>query len=203
MSTKPTNLDLLAKKINAGHKKVLASFRTSVQHAKQVGLWLLEAKEQLVHGQWQKWVKKNCRFSYETAANYIRVASNEKEVNRNLQRNADLSLSEMLQSLVRARKPKHAKKTISEGADNEDSTHKEDSTAKDNTAAPGNSKQESASTNGDQTNKAVEVLNETEAGVLLAKMQQYNIKAAPEDVMAFITDVLGIGVNDVVNLLQA
>lgn len=116
MTSNSNPLRELARKINAGHKKVLESYRASVKHAREVGLLLVDARELVEHGEWQPWVKRNCRFSYETATNYIKVAKRWKEVERNLQRIPDLTYSGAIKLLVK-RKPKPKPQPHTEQAD--------------------------------------------------------------------------------------
>jgi hypothetical protein len=63
----PLVLSTLAKRINDAHTRGMESFR-------EAGNYLLKAKEQLKHGEWLRWLKKNISFSQETASRYMRLA---------------------------------------------------------------------------------------------------------------------------------
>ena len=45
-----------------------------MRHAIEAGALLLEAKEQLKHGQWLPWLKDHCTISERTAQLYMRTA---------------------------------------------------------------------------------------------------------------------------------
>jgi hypothetical protein len=66
----------LAKKINASHQKYLTSVRTSLEHARDTGLLLIEARDKLkAAGQsWGRWVQENCKFTISMAQRYVRIA---------------------------------------------------------------------------------------------------------------------------------
>ena len=69
-----TELQKLAKEVNKHHKEAGVCLLNSLEHARQCGDYLIQAKSLLKHGQWIIWLRKNFSFSYETAANYKRVA---------------------------------------------------------------------------------------------------------------------------------
>jgi hypothetical protein len=55
-----TGLAKLAERINLAHKRGQASGRKMLQEYRIAGEALLEAKEQVAHGQWLNWLKENC-----------------------------------------------------------------------------------------------------------------------------------------------
>ena len=63
----------LAERINAAHERCLVALNDGLDHAREVGLLLSEAKEEVPHGQFQAWVTENCTFSHRAARNYLRV----------------------------------------------------------------------------------------------------------------------------------
>ncbi|HZT80938.1 MAG TPA: hypothetical protein VFA26_11970 [Gemmataceae bacterium] len=73
MSTKQLNADhaeklgQLAQEIRASHNHCLASFRTSVGHARHTGDLLCQAKELVPHGGWRDWITRNCDFDLRMA----------------------------------------------------------------------------------------------------------------------------------------
>lgn len=69
-----TTANDLAIQINAEHEACIGAAGTAVEHAIKVGRLLFEAKNQVPYGGWMAWVKENCRFSQDTAGNYMRVA---------------------------------------------------------------------------------------------------------------------------------
>jgi hypothetical protein len=100
------SLAVLAGRIKAEHEAVSVALRDSVRHAIAAGELLIEAKEQLKHGQWLPWLNDHCTISERTAQLYMRCARNRTEIEANAQCVADLSLNEaaallMLSSDVR------------------------------------------------------------------------------------------------------
>jgi hypothetical protein len=70
----------LAARINAEHEAAGGALKRSLQHAIAAGELLLEAKDQLKHGQWLPWLKEHCQISERTARLYMRVAKNKTEI---------------------------------------------------------------------------------------------------------------------------
>jgi hypothetical protein len=79
----------------------------SLVHAIEAGEALLEAKEQMNHGEWLPWLRDNCEMSESTAQVYMRLAKYKDEVLANPQRAADLSIRAALDAL-RARETRDA-----------------------------------------------------------------------------------------------
>src|SRR5262249_24117701 len=69
-----TSLSKLARQINAAHEKAEGSLRSCLQHAKEAGDLLLEAKQQVEHGHWLPWLRDNCTMPARTAQAYMRVS---------------------------------------------------------------------------------------------------------------------------------
>jgi hypothetical protein len=57
----------LAKAINDKVRSMLASYRSSVGHAVEVGELLKEAKARVGHGNFEPWLKEHCNLSFRTA----------------------------------------------------------------------------------------------------------------------------------------
>ena len=76
VSTSSTpDLATLEAQIEEGHNRFVASFRTSLGHARRVGQLLLAAKEQLGHGKFTLWLDRPRRpFARATANGYMRIA---------------------------------------------------------------------------------------------------------------------------------
>jgi hypothetical protein len=69
------DLAALEAQIAEVHSQFLASFRTSLGHARRVGQLLLTAKEQLGHGKFADWLDRPRRpFARATANGYMRIA---------------------------------------------------------------------------------------------------------------------------------
>jgi hypothetical protein len=67
-------LSELAAWINAGHAAGEAASLQGAKHFRQVGEWLIEAKEKLKHGDWLPWLEANVKFSRQHACRYMRLA---------------------------------------------------------------------------------------------------------------------------------
>jgi hypothetical protein len=70
----------LAARINAEHEAAGGALKRSLQHAIAAGELLLEAKDQLKHGQWLPWLKGHCQISERTVRLYMRVAKNTAQI---------------------------------------------------------------------------------------------------------------------------
>lgn len=54
--------------------ELLAGDSAGLEHYRRAGEMLLEAKDQLAHGSFQRWIGKNFELSYTTAHRYMRLA---------------------------------------------------------------------------------------------------------------------------------
>ena len=72
--TEVSDLDTLAKQIDAAHVDVGTALLASVQRAAEAGHLLAQAKAQVPHGQWETWVAENTAVSPRTARGYMQVA---------------------------------------------------------------------------------------------------------------------------------
>ena len=68
-------LATLATDINEQHERAVMYVGQSFDAAVRAGLLLIDAKEQVPHGQWLKWLKANVKVGARQAANYMRVAT--------------------------------------------------------------------------------------------------------------------------------
>ncbi len=64
----------LSSAINEAHKRTTEAAVTALEHARQLGELLEQAKEQLSHGQWLPWLHENCSVNPRQAQKYMRVA---------------------------------------------------------------------------------------------------------------------------------
>ena len=62
----------LAAEINAEHDAATGAFKKGCEHALRAGELLLEAKEQVKHGEWLPWLKANCHISQRSAQLYMK-----------------------------------------------------------------------------------------------------------------------------------
>src|SRR5687768_17211090 len=81
-------LEDLVREINEAHDQTEQHFNNAVQHARRAGQLLLEAKKQVTHGDWKKWVKDHCKFSLRTAQTYMVLARRWPELQQKAQRAA-------------------------------------------------------------------------------------------------------------------
>lgn len=93
---KAQKLDDLARQIRDGHDQCLASFRTGVQHARNTGDLLNQAKPLVPTKQWEAWVEENCRFELRMAQNYMRIAKHCKNVEAKLGPVDQFSMTQLL-----------------------------------------------------------------------------------------------------------
>lgn len=66
-----TDLDKLARVINADHEAVRVYLTNAVFRAASAGYHLNRAKQLVPHGEWQAWVEARCPFSIRTAQDYM------------------------------------------------------------------------------------------------------------------------------------
>jgi ParB family chromosome partitioning protein len=93
-------LEALAAEINAEHERCERVLKAGLKHAVKVGLLLLEAKDQIPHGDWGAWVEENVQFSRRTAQAYMRVAERLPELEE-AQSVAHLSFGDALKLLAK------------------------------------------------------------------------------------------------------
>ena len=109
----PLALSELATNINNGHARAVAQTGELSETFYEVGLWLRDAKGQVKHGEWLKWVKANLTFSDRQASSYMRAAEClSKMPASDRKHTSDLSLSEAIRTIARrlpADKPKAPK----------------------------------------------------------------------------------------------
>jgi 2-succinyl-5-enolpyruvyl-6-hydroxy-3-cyclohexene-1-carboxylate synthase len=85
----------LAARIKSEHTAVSSALKESLRHAIAAGELLLEAKDQVPHGQWLPWLQEHCSISERTAQLYMRVAKNRAEIENQIRNDvADLTLNE-------------------------------------------------------------------------------------------------------------
>ena len=94
--------DALAGRINAEHRACVGAMNGALGHALAAGSLLMQAKDQVKHGEWGAWVDENFEGSKRTAEIYMRLASRRAEVEAaKAQSAAYLSIAGALRSLTR------------------------------------------------------------------------------------------------------
>lgn len=89
----------LAKRINAAHDAFETGMRQSLTAAAEAGELLINAKEQLRHGEWLPWLSDNFRGSHDMASRYMKLAGRLPEIEANFANVRNLSLSGALRLL--------------------------------------------------------------------------------------------------------
>jgi hypothetical protein len=91
------SLSDLAARIRAAHQAV----GDAMKHAIAAGELLIEAKEQVAHGEWLPWLEKHCELSGRTAQAYMRLARELGKMDpAKAQRVADLSVREAVKQIA-------------------------------------------------------------------------------------------------------
>jgi hypothetical protein len=150
------DLATLEAEIQESHDQFLASFRTSLGHARRVGQLLLAAKEQLGHGKFTDWLDRPRRpFARATANGYMRIARHGAILDEHAKHQSagDMTLAA---ALTRRSKPR-AKKTADENSGTNTSTSSTRSTSGGQAGADagGQSAAATTQTTTDATNGAV------------------------------------------------
>jgi hypothetical protein len=70
-----------------------------LEHYRRAGEMLLEAKEQIAHGEWGPWLKRNFALSHTTATTYMRLVT--------IQNKSRISKSATLSEIVHPERPHH------------------------------------------------------------------------------------------------
>ncbi|MBN2359676.1 MAG: DUF3102 domain-containing protein [Deltaproteobacteria bacterium] len=107
MTTELTQLfDLpkVAMQVRSEHEQVRALAVAATPHAVRAGELLLQAKEQLPHGDWLPWLQDHCELTERTAQAYMRLARTLPTLDEaKAQRVADLPLREALRAIAAPR----------------------------------------------------------------------------------------------------
>ena len=92
-------LPILAAEIKRLHGEAKQLAEASVARAIEAGEYLIEAKQQLKHGEWLPWLSEHCGMSPRSAQLYMHVAKNKTEIQkRNV---AHLSLQGVVKDLAK------------------------------------------------------------------------------------------------------
>lgn len=93
----------LAASIRHEHEQVHHAIAAGLQHAREAGRLLVEARDQIAHGGWIRFVEQDCGLSRSTAAGYVRVHERWRELEPYVQRAAHLPLRRALALLAEPR----------------------------------------------------------------------------------------------------
>lgn len=86
----------LAERINSHHAAATHHAEQVIVNARAAGELLLEAKDTVLHGEWQDWLEANFEGSGRTARAYMRIARRWDLIRAKRQSTATLSISEAL-----------------------------------------------------------------------------------------------------------
>lgn len=93
----------LASEINRWHTAAEGAVGTALDYAREAGTLLLQAKEQIPHGEWLPWIAANFQGSERTAQAYMRVAKRWDELEGKSAESADLAIDGALKLLAKPR----------------------------------------------------------------------------------------------------
>lgn len=77
------SLSFIAQRINDHHGQATRHAKTAIEHARQAGELLLEAKALVNHGEWIGWLADNCAVSPRQAQRYMRVVTHWELITKN------------------------------------------------------------------------------------------------------------------------
>jgi hypothetical protein len=93
---------------------LIASTRTTLEHARRIGELLIEAKKIVPHGGWAAWVKANCAFAQRQAEVYRQIAKGWAKLEKYKDRG--LSLTEARDILARPKGKGKGKEEVAQKA---------------------------------------------------------------------------------------
>lgn len=103
MNKEISKLSTLAKSINESHHACEDAADTAIEHARDAGDMLIEAKSQIPHGRWLPWLTENVECSERNAQNYMKIAREWDRLQSNTKRVSDLPLRDGLKLLATER----------------------------------------------------------------------------------------------------
>ena len=66
----------LVAKINSAHRQAFGHAKNAMEYAAECGRLLIEAKELVPHGEWEKWLDANTEVGHRQSQKYMRLAKN-------------------------------------------------------------------------------------------------------------------------------
>jgi hypothetical protein len=89
----------LATRIKSLHAQVLDAGKNVVRKAIDAGMALIDAKRQVGHGGWLRWLKENCELSDRTAEVYMQCARNRQKLEPKIATTANMTLHQALREI--------------------------------------------------------------------------------------------------------
>src|SRR5687767_11870903 len=105
----------LAQAIEAAHQAAVGAARSAIEHAVACGRLLIQAKEQVAHGEWLPWVDANLTFGPRQAQKYARLAERSDDVDQMRLENSHLTIDQALAALADHRE-KHSLRVMGSSA---------------------------------------------------------------------------------------
>ena len=96
---RPTDLATLANEINDLHERATEAARTAVEHARECGEILNQAKDQIGHGGFLDWLEANCRVKPRQALKFMKLAREWPTIEGKCASNAHLPIEKALRLL--------------------------------------------------------------------------------------------------------
>jgi len=100
LDTGQAALPELAGQINEHHARATEAARTALEHARECGAILIQAKAQVGHGGFLAWLAANCRVGERQARRYMRVAENWPAIEAKSDAMSDLTVTGALRLLA-------------------------------------------------------------------------------------------------------
>jgi hypothetical protein len=95
----PDALTDLATRIRSLHAQVLDHGKNVVRKAIDAGTGLIDAKRQVGHGNWLRWLKENCELSERTSEVYMECARNRQKLESKIATAANMTLHQALREI--------------------------------------------------------------------------------------------------------
>ena len=89
----------LATRIKSLHAQVLDAGKNVVRKAIEAGVALIDAKRQVGHGNWLRWLRDNCELSERTAEVYMECARNRQKLEAIIATAANMTLAAALREI--------------------------------------------------------------------------------------------------------
>lgn len=98
-------LEALSTKVNGIHQEILTSAKNTVMRAVEAGKWLIDMKDLLPHGHFEKYVEEHANFSVRTARRYIELNEKWPKIEQELGPDAYISTIDGCLKIVKPPKP--------------------------------------------------------------------------------------------------
>ena len=89
----------LVTRIKSLHSQVIENGKNVIRKAIDAGNALIDAKRQVGHGNWLKWLKENCELSDRTAEVYMTCARNRQRLETIIAAAANMTLAQALREI--------------------------------------------------------------------------------------------------------